>query len=264
MKKARILSLILAIVMLCSVFFVGCGGNEEEQGEGGGNFIIDEETEDASKKYDAEIKNLNGHEFRFTVRGTTTVGLDCHEVYAEAPNGDKINDAVYARNAQLQEKYNCVIVEDRTSKPQTTLKDPLLAGEYVTDYIFNGVSNLHDLAGSNLLADLTNVKTIDLTKAWWDQAGLAGMNIGGKTFFVNGDACTLDDRASWIMYFNKTIVKEYTNKSLYDEVDAGRWTIGLMYEIMDNTAKEDGNGVWTVGEDRFGYIGGSANNRIHL
>ncbi len=270
MKNVRILSLILALVMLCSVFFVSCGGNEgEDAGEGGGNLIIEEETQDESKIYDAEIKNLNGHEFRFTVRDVSTnVALDTHEVYAEAPNGDKINDAVYARNSQLQEKYNCIIVEDRTSKPQTALKDPLTAGEYVTDYIFTGVSNLHGLAGSNLLADLNNVKTIDLSKAWWDQASLFGMNIAGKTFFVTGDACTLDDRAAWIMYFNKSIVKEYKSTlNLYDEVDAGRRTYDLMYEIMINTAKDgNGDGSITVGdpEDRFGYIGGGSNNRNHV
>jgi len=266
MKKARILSLILAIVMLCSVFFVSCGGNEDEgQGGGGGNLIIDDETEDTSKKYDAEIKNLNGHEFRFTVRDTTTVGLNTHEVYAEAPNGDKINDAVYARNAQLQEKYNCVIVEDRTSKPHNTLKEPLTAGEYVTDYVFTGVEQLRTLAQSNLLADLDEVKTIDLTKAWWDSAGFYGMNIAGKTFFVNGDGCTLDDRACWIMYFNKAYVAEYTNKNLYTEVDEGRWTIDLMYDIMEHTWKdENGDGQMTVGTDRFGYIGEQSNNIFHV
>jgi len=267
MKKARILSLLLAIVMLCSVFFVSCGGNEEPgQGGGGGNFIIEEETEDTSKKYDAEVKNLNGHEFRFTVRGTAeTSHLGTHEVYAESPNGDKINDAVYARNSQLQEKYNCTIVEDRTSKPHNALKEPLTAGEYVTDFIFNDVRNTRTLAASNLLADLTNVKTIDLTKAWWDSAGFYGMNIAGKTFFVNGDGCTLDDRACWIMYFNKDIVAEYTDKNLYTEVDEGRWTIDLMYDIVSHTWKDiNGDGQLTLDTDRFGYVGERTNNLFHV
>ena len=266
MNKVRILSLLLALMMLCSMFLVACGGEEGSQGGGGGDLIVEDDGEDESEQYTAEVKNLNGHEFRFTVRdASSNVALATHEVYAEAPNGDKINDAVYARNSQLQEKYNCIIVEDRTSSPQSTLKEPLTAGEYVTDYIFTGASNLQSLASANLLADLNNVKTIDLTKAWWDQRSLAGMNIAGKTFYVTGDACTLDDRASWIMYFNKTIVAEYTNKNLYDEVDAGRWTIDLMYEIVQGTSKDlDGDGQMTVGTDRFGYIGGRANNRMHV
>ena len=253
MKKMRILSLILALVMLCSVFLVACGGEEEQQGGGAGNLIIDEESEDASKKYDAEVKNLNGHEFRFVVRNSSTIGLTTHEVYAEAPNGDKINDAVYARNAQLQEKYNCTIKEDRTSKPHTALKEPLTAGEYIADYVFTGVYDLRTLAQSNLCADLTNVKTINLSKAWWDANGFYGMNIAGKTFFVNGDGCTLDDRACWIMYFNKGYVAEYTSKNLYKEVDEGRWTIDLMYEIMEGTWKDvDGDGQMTH-TDVYGY-----------
>ncbi len=269
MKKVRILSLILAVIMLCSVFFVSCGGNEDDgDGKGGGNLIIEEETKDESKIYDAEVKNLNDHEFRFVVRTSSSIGLTTYEVFAEAPNGDKINDAVYARNSQLEDKYNCKIVEDRTSKPHTALKDPLTAGEYVADYVFTGVYDLRTLAQSNLLADLTNVKTIDLTKAWWDSAGFYGMNIAGKTFFVNGDGCTLDDRACWIMYFNKAYVKEYkADLNLYDEVDAGRWTVDMMYDIMINTAKDgNGDGAITIGdpEDRFGYIGEISNNIFHV
>ncbi len=265
MNAKRILSLILAVIMLCSVFLVSCA---KEDGKGGGaaGGVVEGETEDTSKVYDAEVKNLNGHEFRFVVRNTTASHLSVNEVYAEAPNGDKVNDAVFARNSQLQEKYNCTIVEDRQSNPASAVREPLIAGEYVADILLHTAMGLRSLAAANLVADLSVLDNIDLEKAWWDPNGMTGMNVGGKIFFVNGDGCTLDDRAAWILFFNKDWVEEYNpDLNLYDIVEKGEWTIDLMYEIMAGTAKDlDGDGALVARKDRFGYIGERFNNWVHV
>lgn len=265
MNAKRILSLILAVIMLCSVFLVSCAKDGDKTGGSAGG-VVEGETEDTSKVYDAEVKNLNGHEFRFVVRNTTASHLSVNEVYAEAPNGDKVNDAVFARNSQLQEKYNCTIVEDRQSNPASAVREPLIAGEYVADLLLHTAMGLRTLAAANLVADLSVLDNIDLEKAWWDPNGMTGMNVGGKIFFVNGDGCTLDDRAAWILFFNKDWVEEYKpDLNLYKEVEEGRWTIDLMYEIMANTAKDlDGDGALVARKDRFGYIGERFNNWVHV
>ena len=208
MNAKRILSLILAVIMLCSVFLVSCAKDDAGKGGSAGS-VVEGEAEDTSKVYDAEVKNLNGHEFRFVVRSTSAAHLSINEVYAEAPNGDKVNDAVFARNSQLQEKYNCTIVEDRQSNVSSAVREPLIAGEYVADILVHTAMGLRTLAAANLVADLSVLDNIDLEKAWWDPNGMTGMNVGGKIFFVNGDGLTLDDRAAWILFFNKDWVEEY-------------------------------------------------------
>ena len=102
MNAKRILSLILAVIMLCSMFLVACDKGDGDKGGSNLGQIATQEQEDESKVYDAEIKNLNGHEFRFVVRNASGANLTTHEVYAEAPNGDKVNDAVFARNWPYQ------------------------------------------------------------------------------------------------------------------------------------------------------------------
>ncbi len=265
MKAKRILSLIMVIVMVCSMFLVSCGGKKDPNG-GGAGAVIENENQDESKTYDAEIKNLNGHEFRFVVRHTSSAHLSVNEVYAEAPNGDKVNDAVFARNSQLADKYNCTIVEDRQTTPAAAVREPLIAGEYIADLMLATCQDMRPLAASNLLADMAVLENINLDKAWYDKNGMDGMNVGGKIFFVNGDGCTLDDRAAWIMFFNKDWIEEVDpTLNLYDVVEKGEWTIDLMYELMTKSAKDlDGDGVWTVGTDRFGYIGEAGNNWFHV
>ena len=265
MKAKRILSLILALVMLCSLFLVSCGKEDSEKKTGAVG-VVTGDAQDESKVYDAEIKNLNGHEVRFAVRHSTSPNLNVNEVYAEQPNGDKVNDAVFARNSQLEEKYNCTIVEQRFENVASSVREPLIAGEYIADILLGDARNLRTLAAANLLVDLSVLDNIDLDKAWYDQNSRTGMNVGGKVFFINGDGCTLDDRAAWIMFFNKDWVEEIDpTLNLYDEVDKGNWTIDLMYELMSKGAKDlNGDGVLTLGTDRMGYIGEPINNWFHV
>ena len=236
---------------------------EEEEQEG---IVIADDEEDKTSQYDAKVKNLNGHEFRFVVRDTTATHMSVNEVYAESMNGDKINDAVYARNAQIQKEYNCTIVEDRQSNVSGAVREPLIAGEYVADFLVSTAMSMRSLAAANLVVDLAKLENIDLQKDWWDQDSMKGLNVGGKIFFVNGDGLTLDDKAAWIMLFNKDWVEEYDSTlDLYEKVEKGEWTIDLMYELMANTAKDlDADGMLTATKDRFGYIGERFNNWIHV
>ena len=181
-----------------------------------------------------------------------------NEVYAEEYTGDKVNDAVFKRNATLEEKYNCKIREERNTSPATVVREELIAGVYQYDYIFTGVRSLRSLSASNLLVDFYTIDNMDLSKAWYDHNAIEGLSIAGKSYYITGDACTLDDRSAWIMFFNKDIIDMsgiLTTSELYQKVYDGKWTVDLMYEIVSNTAEDkDGDGVYTVGVDRFGWI----------
>ena len=269
MNKAKILSLILAVLMLCTSLLVGCAGGEqggEQGGPGVGNITND--ATDPAEVYDAEIKNLNGHEFRFYVGSANSEHLKVREIYAEAPTGDKINDAVFQRNAQLQQTYNCTIIEERVDVLDIAemLRDPLMAGEYICDYIYINPRNGINLASANLLVDFNELDNIDLTKAWWDQNALNGVNVGGKTFFLLGNASDSEEISSWVVCFNKEYVKEYQSDiDLYQEVRDGKWTTDRMYDITVNTWEDiNGDGAMVVGTDRFGYVGEYINNAVHI
>ena len=88
----------------------------------------------------------------------------------------------------------------------------------------------------------------------------------GKAFTAIGDGATLDDRTAWIMYFNKELVALYDpDVNLYQKVREGKWTIDLMYEIMEATQFDNnGDGTMTPGTDRFGYITEYSTNWYHV
>ena len=264
MKHLKALALILALVMVLALF-AGCGAGKTDGDEKDNGVEVKTEEVDNSAVYDAEIHDMHGHQFWFLVRTTTYTHLDTNEIYAEELTGDKINDAVFKRNATLQEKYNCEIKEERNTDPGKAIREQLIAGEYQFDYVYTSITSLRSLSASNLLVDFYELEEINLDKAWWDKNAIEGFSIAGKAFYVTGDAGTLDDRASWIMFFNKDVIEKAHLESPYTLVKEGRWTVDKMVEYMNATWEDlNGDGVMEIGKDRMGYIGERGNNWYHV
>ncbi|MBP5289210.1 MAG: hypothetical protein J6Z79_04985 [Clostridia bacterium] len=264
MKTMKALALMLAVLMLVSTVLAGCSKAEDNKGDD--NVVKTEEKVDESTVYDAKIHDLGGHEFWFLVRDVGSFQhLTVNEIYSEEMNGEKINDAVFKRNSLLQETYNCEIREERVKNPVNSVKEQLLAGEYVYDYIYCPTTSLRTLSAQNLLVDFQGLDTVNLEKSWWDHNAITGLSIGNKAFYVTGAGSTLDERASWIMFFNKDVLIKSGIDLPYDLVKEGKWTIDKMYEIMTTTVEDlDGNGIMEIGKDRFGYIGQPENNWFHV
>jgi len=258
MKKKGLLSFVIATVTLCSSLLFGCNVGEDPKPT-----LPGLEEWDPAEQYRAEVKDLNGHEFVFIVRGTNpTSHLSTHAVYAEAPNGDKVNDAVFARNAQLADRYNCTIREKRVNDPGTETRESLMAGDYVADFIMGTATQLKSLTCGNLLSDLSKVTTLDQQKAWWDQEAICGTNLGSKIYFLTGDGATLDDRSAWILYYNQDVIREWNPEfNLVQTVKNGEWTLDLMAKIMAETARDNGDGkVDSYTQDRVGLTAERASN----
>lgn len=264
MKSTKILALVLALLMVLPLLFAGCAKDDGKKGNV--DVVVEtKEAEDTSKKYDAKVHDLGGHEFWFLTRSTTHQHLAVNEIYAEELNGDKINDAVFKRNATLEQKYNCKISQELNDDPANAVKEQLLAGEYQYDFIYTGVSSLRRLSASNLLVDFQEIENLDLEKAWWDKNMYEGLSIAGKVYYLNGSAGTMDERSAWAMFFNKDVVEKADLESPFTLAEEGKWTIEKFYEYMMATFEDlDGNGVMEIGKDRFGYLGESLNNWMHV
>ncbi len=265
MKATKLLSLLLALLMVCSLLLVACSGDEKKTNTQDLSSEPTEEQIDPNDIWDLETHDLQGHEFYFLVRESSAKHLTTNEVYAEALTNDTINDAVYRRNALLQQKYNCTVMEERTTKISDAVREPLMAGEYTYDVIYESVSNLRTLNNTPLLVDLNSVENLQLDKNWWDQNLRQGLSVAGKSFVANGDAGTSDDRASQLVFVNRDLIERNNQEDPYDLVKSGNWTIEKMYEISEACIRdEDGDGLYTVGDDIFATIIPGQNNWAFL
>lgn len=205
-------------------------------------------------------KDYAGYTFRIMDRSEEQdPNWETIDVWSESENGDTINDAVYQRNRLLEENLNIKITEEKVKNPYVNAKTSIMAGSDDFDIFTDGLSLLATLAVEGYLVDLNTVPSLNLSADWWDQDMNHDLSIINKLFFCTGDISIMDNYGTWCVMFNKDIASNYDLENIYEHVNAGTWTIPLMYQMAKEVTKDiDGNGVLDD-TDQWGFLTESYN-----
>lgn len=236
-----------------------------------------DESEDVSQEavlFDGiEKLNGNGEEILFLVGGQEYGDrYASKEIYAEALNEELINDAVFNRNALVEDYHGIVIKEySTTSSGEMVQKLTTEKGSGLDTYdivlpIMNDAANyasqdyFYDLLGDDVKPHL------DLTKDWWDQKANTDLTIGGRLFFTTGHISILDNECTHAFVFNTDVIKDAGLESPYQLVKNKKWTLDKMLEMgaevtndtdgVGGMSSADTYGIWlNTGMFRSLYIG---------
>ena len=266
MRSKKCIAVLLALTTVLLLALASCGSSADPAKTGGNEQPGSTPAPvDPTEQFDLPKHDLQGHDFVFLVHDVSASHLKLNEIYSDALTGDKVNDAVFSRNAQIQQEYNCTISQEMSASPATAAREVLSAGEYVYDFIFSRTIDLRSLSGNGLLVDLFTLDNLQLDKAWYSKGFMQGLQIGGHLFYVVGDASTKDERAASVVFVNRDLIEKNELEDPYDLVDAGKWTVQKMYELSEACAVDsNGDGVWTIGDDVFAYMCGSASDYYHV
>ena len=257
-KKIRLLSLLLALLMVASTL-VACGQNTEDPGAESGSSTIaatEEETdpvEDALNALRGEV-DWGGNDFGILY--VNEFGYT-EEVEAEPDSGDTtgsgvINDAVFERNTLFEEYCNLNFVLIPVSNGGVTSQ--LQSEVQTATGDFHLVTTTTDTAANNATSGyLYNYLDldIDLEQPWWD-AGTLEFALDGRVFFMDGPFNIVDDDVTFVFMFNKELREEYQVANPYDTVKAGDWTLEHFNSIVKELATENGDGKWDE-KDTYGF-----------
>lgn len=259
MKK--ILSGLLAIIMLLGCAFVTSCKKNEQQGEETPDSVTTAvpESNDTSEQFDVpESLDYGNREFNILTYnsiepefGDIEGGMDNainyallnRDTYVEEYLGVKIN--VASRNGQYDAR------EDYLQH----VSNSILSGEKAYDLIGSYSLISVPLATRGLLHNLNETEHLDFSKKWWAKFIYDNATVNNKTFFMSGDISTNLLYNMQVVVFNSDKIKEYniTEDDLYNLVDGGQWTIDRFLEITSNISTPDGEGNWT--ENAFYAVG---------
>ena len=200
--------------------------------------------------------DYSGYEFRILSRGPNyNIHWYAKDIYAEEETGDTINDAVYLRNRTIEERYNIKIVNiPEDGDLSSVASRAIRAGDDQFDIMSHGLSQVTGLMTTGGLYDLKEIPYVDLSKPWWDQRAREQLTINGRLYATTSDYIILDKDATWIIMFNKQLIKDYGLDDPYKMVKDGTWTIDKMYEMM-TAASLDLNGDGKMDEnDQWGIV----------
>lgn len=255
----------IACLLLCLLFaassllLVGCNDeNDESSGSALGNTASDKGFMNAKKDWGGETITILGYNGEFSFHSI--------QIAPEEQTDEAVNDAFFERNAMIEQLYNlkikCVLPESGQDTG-VLIKNAVLGGTADYDAVVAPLYILSLYLPEKIFQDVKSVDNdyLHLEEAWWDQALQEQVAVNDRVFFLAGDALVEDDEATWAIFFNKKMYNANaelaSHGSLYDIVKEGKWTLDLMYEMINAVDFSTGaEKVWSPNsEDQWGMVG---------
>lgn len=202
-----------------------------------------------------EDLDFKGAEIHFISRGREW----CKDVIdVDDMNGEVINDAVYNRNAAVEDRLNVKIVDHKDSGDDYSIvnlmKVQVPAGASDYDVVCTAAYTLLKGAAEGLFQNYLEMEYIDLSRPYWSQGINEAVTIGDGQYMATGAICLSYYRFIFATFFNKDLFDEYNVDYLYDVVEQGKWTLDYQNEITTGFYGDlNGNNVADE-KDRFGFV----------
>ncbi len=255
MKK--VLSLLLALLLLPLI--VACGEQAPAQTTAAVTTSAPEADPNAPDLLnESELPDVSG-DFHFLVSGNWA----WNDYEGDGEQGTVVDIAIFRRNQYMQENYGVNITNEDIAAYSTAMGSGLGFQRIYTDYMagddnYNaamvGTFDVATLAYNGYLHDMNDVNYLDLSKSYWDQKANEDLSMKGKMYYTTGDISVADNRATYVLFFNKSMIDMYGMENPYDLVRDNMWTLdkfGTMVKSVGEDVNQDG--IYASG-DIFGLM----------
>lgn len=269
-KPQKLLAILLALLMTSSAMLScsdkGSSDADETTPTSSGETEISEETpaetvEERIKPNIPANADFGGDEIRFLfweVESWVGTVRECRDIYSEGITGEAINDAVYNRNAKIEDAYKVKIALD--VKPYGDIagiiSQAVTGGDSTYDVVYPRLYEAPSLYQKAYFHNLHNVENIDLSQPWWDQNSIESLECMGNLPCVATSINVNDKDATAALAFNKTIASNNQLEDIYTVVREGKWTYDKLSALADATYTDtNGDGVMKPDDDVYGLLG---------
>ena len=251
----QILAMLLCALLL-SQTLAGCGSVEtvETSAEDADTTAQTETEAETEIRGNLPDKDFEGRAFHVYTRSAPGYPqFDAYELVSEELNGEVLNDAIYQRNAIVEEKYNLSVEQQKFEAPGSEAMKAVQSGDDGVDYVVSQVANVQKNVINGSFYDLYTGEYFNFDMPWWHETINDSCSLGGKLFMTMNDYLLLYKQQTYCLFFNKTMAKNNGLRDYYEAVIEGTWTWDMMYEDMKAVAYDlDGDGDMDQ-RDNYGY-----------
>lgn len=256
MKK--LLCMLLALMMLCTLLVACANDQGEEQSTKGEQ----SEQETGDPNYSDEVPELSfGHESVHILSRDKTGVND--EFYAESntdTQSDVVAHAVYSRNMAIEERLDVKLEmlmdeTDPTAKHSTAVKSGSADYDIVADSTYVIIQAV--LKGEFL--NLRDIQYIDLDKYYWTQGynDIVSFGENNKQYLASGAIAISMFRYMFVTVYNREVFQDLGETDLYEVVNNGEWTLDYQHQLIADRYQDTGETVNKRDEtDMYGLITG--------
>ena len=199
--------------------------------------------------------NLGEYDFcgeEFKIHTMDTGGVH-YLVDVEEESGDTLNDAIYRRNREIEERFNVAIKQILQTVDYP--RKPILAGDSSAFDVFHSLTtNAMDYWTEGLAHSYETIPNIDLSKPYWCQYANDTLTVAGHQYVAIGEFTISAFDLAHMLIFNKDMIKDFSLENPYALVKDGKWTFDKMDEMMKQAISDlNGDGVMDK-NDRYGFL----------
>lgn len=170
-------------------------------------------------------------------------------------SGDVLNDAIYARDAAVMERFGIKLTEEEMkyheAKPK--LVNNISAGDDLYDIASLTDRDALDIASKGMILPADDLKYADLDRPYWNITLNDAMSIAGKRILAYSDMVLGTYDYTHVLLFNSAMIKQFKLDDPYAVVEDGSWTFDT-FEKMALAVTGDLNGDSKMGDDdRYGW-----------
>lgn len=182
-----------------------------------------------------------------------------NEMDVEKTTNDTLFDAIYYRNATVEERLNITInqigqagtyaVSDSWN---STLRNAVLtkSGDYDSAAIYASTGSA--LAVEGLYYNVLDLPYINLDQPWWNSSVVEEVTLFDTLYYLAGDICITEIANGICIFYNKDLFAELyqtQNINLFDVVDNGEWTVDYMSGLVASSwIDENSDGIISDGD----------------
>jgi len=199
------------------------------------------------------ITDWNGEQFRVYIRD-----INIHFAHAEEMNGEVVNDAVFAANQNVEERYNVDLVftpyETTVNSLDTTIGKMIYAGDDSFDIVscHDNTMGMYSLAG--YLLNVNNLPYIDYSQPWWPKNNVESMTVGNTMHLISASISYNNLSQTNTVYANKSLLENYNIPIPYDKVLDESWTLDYFIEITKDVYNDLNGNSQSDDEDLYGFV----------
>lgn len=254
MKKFMVL--LLCAVMIVPLSLAGCGGDGADTTNAAVTAVSD-------NRVPLDVPETTfASDYTFDIIGTAAEGWNASDLICPEQDSDNVlESAKYQRYKKVEEMYGITIKTTLKENISTILSGSISANDKSFDMVWMSPYNTSTAAMGSLLINLYDVESMNLDAPWYDDNYIEGMSIGDTLYSSVNDMETMDIHCTWIMMYNKRLIKQYNLKDPYDMVKDNEWTFDNFVAMLSDVSADNGDNIWDD-KDTYGFAthGGAARN----
>lgn len=256
--KLRLLSLVLALIMLLSVSVVMIGCNEENPGQTDGPSNPDQNQTNNNPYENYNIpdslpeRNFASEGLDEFVIATQDAGM-MQFFWVEDYDGGTVDNAVYRSVSAVEERFDTTVTAYQAPS-HLAIQTGITTQDGSFDFAFMLDVTAAGFSLENLFTNLYDLEALDFSKPWWPAPSVAALTYQNKMYLGSSTMSYLGLGQTFLTYFNKTIFTDNGIPFPYENVMAGEWYLEDMIELAEDFGNYYENNDIKDTEDTFGFL----------